>query len=151
MKKVNCILLVDDNPADNVFHNIYIMKADVCNHIEVATDGRKALDYIIKAGEPDQFEEFPKPELIYLDINMPGMNGFEFLEKYHKLEERLKSKIMIVMLSTSLNPDDKKRALDSKEVTEFQNKPLTVEMIRETVDKYFQYGISENGRQKIRL
>jgi CheY-like chemotaxis protein len=148
MKKVNCILLIDDNPADNLFHNIYIKKADVCNHVEVATNGRKALDYIIKSGNPNQSEEFPKPELIYLDINMPGMNGFEFLDEYHKLEENLKSKIVIVMLTTSLNPDDKKRALSSREVSEFQNKPLTVEVIRETIDKYFQDGINENYRKK---
>lgn len=137
MKKINCILLVDDNPADNEFHKIIIKEADVCNYVKVATNGRKALDYIIKSGEPGQSEEFPKPDLIYLDINMPGMNGFEFLEEYHKLDEKLKSKILIIMLTTSLNPDDQKRTTDIKEVSNFQNKPLTVEMLQEVVAKYF--------------
>ncbi|MES2394902.1 MAG: response regulator [Bacteroidota bacterium] len=137
MKKINCILLIDDNPADNEYHKIIIHEANVCNHIQVAIDGPKALDYIIKSGEVNQFEAFPKPDLIYLDINMPGMNGFEFLEEYHKLEERLKAKVVIIMLTTSLNPDDKIRATNYKELKEFSNKPLTVEILHETLEKYF--------------
>lgn len=137
MKKINCILLIDDNTADNVYHKIIITEADVCNTIRVATDGRMALDYIIKSGEPGQSDAFPKADLIYLDINMPGLNGFEFLEEYHKLDERLKSKVIIIMLTTSLNPDDQKRAMSYKEVTGFVNKPLTVEMLHETIEKYF--------------
>lgn len=129
---------MDDNIADNVFHKIQITKADICNHIKVATGGREALEYIIKSGEPNQSEEFPKPDIIFLDLNMPGMNGFEFLEEYHKLDERLKSKIVIIMLSTSLRPDDKTKAMGFKEVIEFQNKPLTVEILHETLEKYFQ-------------
>lgn len=137
MKKINCILLIDDNPADNEYHKIIIAEANICSHVQVAVDGRKALDYIIKSGEPNQSEAFPKPDLIYLDINMPGMNGFEFLEEYDKLEERLKAKVVIIMLTTSLNPDDKERANMTKEVNEFQNKPLTVEILHETLEKYF--------------
>lgn len=137
MKKINCILLIDDNPADNAFHKIKITQANVCNHIQIANNGQKALDYIIKSGESNQSELFPKPDLIYLDINMPGMDGFTFLEEYRKLDEKLKSKIVIVMLTTSLNPDDKKRAMSNKEITEFQNKPLTIEMLHEAIEKYF--------------
>lgn len=137
MKKINCILLIDDNPADNEFHKIAIRKADVCRHVKVAVNGRTALDYIIKSGQEDQSDEFPKPELIYLDINMPGMSGFDFLEEYNKLDESLKSKAVIIMLSTSLNPDDEKRAKENIEVTEFQHKPLAAEMLLETVEKYF--------------
>ncbi|MES2287197.1 MAG: response regulator [Bacteroidota bacterium] len=137
MKKINCILLIDDNPADNEYHKIIITEANVCNNIQIAIDGRKAIDYIMKSGEPNQSSTFPKPDLIYLDINMPQMNGFEFLEEYHRLDERLKAKIVIIMLTTSLNPDDKIRAMSYKELTEFENKPLTVEMLHETVEKYF--------------
>jgi CheY-like chemotaxis protein len=137
MKKINCILLIDDNPADNEFHAIKIRKAGVCNHIQTVNGGQKALDYLIQSGEPGQAEAFPKPDLIYLDINMPGMNGFEFLEVYKKLNEQLKSEILIIMLTTSLNPDDRERALATEEVNELQNKPLTVEMLLETIEKYF--------------
>jgi CheY-like chemotaxis protein len=137
MKKINCILLIDDNPADNAYHKIIITESGVCNHIKVVTSGQEAIDYINKASKPDQSELFPKPDLIYLDINMPGMNGFEFLEIYHTLEEDQKSKAVVIMLTTSLNPDDKIKAMGFKEVNEFQNKPLTVEIIMETINKYF--------------
>lgn len=137
MKKVNCILLVDDNPSDNHFHEITIKEADACNHIQVVHDGQSALEYIIQSGELNHSESFPKPDIIYLDINMPGMNGFEFLEEYQKLDEKLKSKIVIVLLSTSLNPDDEIKAMTFTDVKEFQNKPLTVETLHETVEKYF--------------
>ncbi|HSH64478.1 MAG TPA: response regulator [Bacteroidia bacterium] len=136
MKKINCILLVDDNPADNEFHKIIINDSNVCNQVKIATNGKNALDYIIKSGNQGT-EDTPKPDLIFLDINMPGMNGFEFLEEYHKLDEKLKSKIVIVMLSTSLNPDDSERAQKNEEVTEFMNKPLMVETLKKMIEKYF--------------
>lgn len=136
MKKINCILLVDDNPADNEFHKIIINDSKVCNTVKIATNGDKALEYIIKSGSADS-AEYPKPDLIFLDINMPGMNGFEFLEEYHLLDSKLKSKIVIIMLSTSLNPDDAERAGRIKEVTEFMNKPLMADSLKTTIEKYF--------------
>lgn len=136
MKTINCILLVDDNPADNEFHKIIINDSKVCNKVQVATTGRAALDYIVKSGDAAS-DEFPKPDLIFLDINMPGMNGFEFLAEYHKLDEKLKSKIVIIMLSTSLNPDDSERARQINEVTEFMNKPLMSENLQKAIEKYF--------------
>jgi CheY-like chemotaxis protein len=137
MKKVNCILLVDDNPADNDFHKIIIEEADICNHVKVALNGPEALEYLRKSGEagPDS-KDWPKPDIIFLDINMPMMNGFEFLEEYKKLNENIKSGLIIVMLTTSLNPDDAKTARENVEVKEFQNKPLTVEALKEIVEKY---------------
>ncbi|MBI2270703.1 MAG: response regulator [Bacteroidetes bacterium] len=132
MKKINCILLIDDNTADNEFHTLTIKEANVCNHIQVALNAIEGLNYI-----KNQSELLPKPDLIYLDINMPGMSGFDFLAEYAKLDKKLKSKVVIIMLSTSLNPDDRKRANEIDEVTEFQNKPLTVEITQKTIEKYF--------------
>lgn len=138
MKKVNCILLIDDNPADNDFHKIIIKEAEICNHVKVVLDGVEAIEYLIKSGDENfDGENYPKPDIIFLDINMPKMNGFEFLMEYEKLKERLKSEVVIVMLTTSLNPDDAKKAKENGVVKEFQNKPLTVESLQEIVKKYF--------------
>jgi CheY-like chemotaxis protein len=137
MKKVNCILLVDDNPADNYYHKYIITDAAICNRIEAVFSGDEALAYLIKSGEPGQEEAFPKPDIIFLDINMPRMNGFEFLEEFVKLDEELKSKLVVIMLTTSLNPEDRNRAMKIEEVKEFQNKPLSVEVLEEILERHF--------------
>ena len=131
MKKTNCIMLIDDNEADNLFHSRTIRKADVCRHLEVVTGGQDALDYLAKCGG----EQFPRPDIIFLDINMPGMNGFEFLEEYAKLDPRLKSKMVVFMLTSSLMPQDSERALNSGMVSEFLNKPLTIQKVQEIADR----------------
>ena len=133
MKKVNCILLVDDNEADNLFHTRTIHKAEVCKHLEIATGGQEALDYLEKCGD----EGHPRPDLIFLDINMPGMNGFEFLEEYAKLDSKVKSKMVVFMLTSSLMPEDNEKAMKTGEISEFLNKPLTIKMVHDIVDKCF--------------
>jgi CheY-like chemotaxis protein len=135
MKKINCILLVDDNHADNEFHKIVINKAGVCDHIEIALNGQKALDYINRSAQSPEL--LPQPELIFLDVNMPRMNGFEFLEEYDKLDEELKSKLVVMMLTTSLNPVDRERANEYDCLAEFLNKPLTSQSVQKLVEKYF--------------
>jgi CheY-like chemotaxis protein len=137
MKRVNCILLIDDDPDDNFLHKIIIEEAGVCNQVQVVKDGESALDYLIQSGESNQSESYPQPDVIFLDINMPRMNGFEFLEEYEKLDEQLKSKIVVVMLTTSSNPNDKIKAATYTAVKEFQNKPLTEELLQEMIKKYF--------------
>jgi CheY-like chemotaxis protein len=137
MKKVNCILLVDDNPSDNYFHKYIIERAGVCDHIESVFNGHDGLAYLTKAGDPNFAGSFPKPDIILLDINMPRMNGFEFIEAYDKLEERLKSRVIVVMLTISIKQEDRDKALQKEHVKEFINKPLSMESIRELVEKYF--------------
>lgn len=132
MKKINCILLVDDNSADNEFHSIAIRKANVCNHIKIAMDGIEALEYIEKSGDPGHAESFPKPDLIFLDINMPRMNGFEFIAAYNKLEISMRSGIWIAMLTTSFASKE-----TPHDINTFLIKPLTAEMVREIVEKHF--------------
>ena len=70
---------------------------------------------------------FHYPELIFLDINMPGMDGWEFIEEYEKLDNTLKQSKIVVMLSTSSDPMDKKKAEFSTVISQFLNKPLKAE------------------------
>jgi|ERR1043166_2888849 CheY-like chemotaxis protein len=129
-KKLKCILLVDDNNDDNFFHKIIIKKADVAESIQVAENGLEALEFLKKEGQII-------PELIFLDINMPKMNGWEFLEEYGKLDPKCKARITIMMLTTSANPDDIEKARHIQDVTGFRTKPLTEEMLSEIINEHF--------------
>ena len=138
MKKLNCILLVDDNEDDNYFHTLTIQELNAAEQIKTAINGVKALEYLEKGKEDPQ--NFPIPDLIFLDINMPGINGFEFLEKAKQrklIHEGVPA--VVVMLTSSLNPNDEKKAKEqfSSEIKDFQNKPLTVEMLKKIIEKFF--------------
>lgn len=119
MASFRSVLLVDDSRADNFLHRELIREADFAEHVAVARDGVEALDYLNGSGGG---EPFP-PELVLLDINMPRMDGFEFLEACAKLEL---PELSIVMLTTSHDPEDEARARRSGRVTEFLHKPLSV-------------------------
>jgi len=130
-KKLNCILLVDDNSHDNVYHQIILKKMDITNRIDVVFNGLEALIYLKR-------ENQAPPELIFLDINMPKMNGWEFLEEYKHLDAKQKARVVIMILTTSANPDDIKKAKEIQEVTGFETKPLTEEMMKGILNQHFQ-------------
>lgn len=134
--KMKCILLIDDDEDDNYFHKMVIDEMDITEHVEVAFDGLEALAYLKK-------ENHPKPDLVFLDINMPKMNGWEFLEEHKKLSDNQKAKIIVIMLTTSSNPEDKKRAEQYDEVTNFNSKPLTKESLTVILERYFPQVIGE--------
>jgi len=77
---------------------------------------------------------------------MPAMNGWEFLDEYRKLSDKEKAQIIIIMLTTSLNPDDVLKAYTMPEVSGFENKPLTTEKINSIIKKYFHSSRAENNK-----
>jgi CheY-like chemotaxis protein len=133
MKKLNCIMLIDDNPDDNFFHERVIRKSDAANIVLTKTAAKEALEYLKQKGQPD----FVHPDLIFLDINMPGMNGWDFLEEFQKLDESLRSAIIVIMLTTSENPDDKEKAMKLSLIYGFRSKPLTRQMLEEIIEDSF--------------
>jgi CheY-like chemotaxis protein len=133
--KLNCILLVDDDEPTNFLNQMVIEELDIAEQIRIAQNGQEALTYLKKTGTGD--ENFPLPDLILLDINMPAMNGWEFLERYSHLPDHQKANVIIVMLTTSFNPDDRAKANEISEVTGFETKPLTVDKLQTLLEKYF--------------
>lgn len=132
-KPIHCILLVDDDPDDNFFHQLIIKESGVCDNVHVAENGFEALHYLTHTDQPD----YKRPDVIFLDINMPGMNGFEFVEHYQTLPKNQKSRLLLLMLTTSVNPTDQKRAAVSSEINFYHTKPLTVAVLHELVETYF--------------
>ena len=126
-------MLIDDNKDDNFYHERIIRKTNSANTVIAKQSGTEALEYLKKRN----LQESAHPDLIFLDINMPGMNGWEFLTEYHKLDKEFQSKVIIVMLTTSENPDDKAKAKTFDLLADFKTKPLTKEMLHEIIDKYF--------------
>ncbi|WP_299832383.1 response regulator [uncultured Roseobacter sp.] len=115
------VLLVDDDKVTNLMHGRLIKRTGLIEQIDVATDGVAALEYL---EEKDAAGE-PLPELILLDINMPRMDGFEFLENYAALPEQIrKSGTLIIMLSTSDLRADHERAEADPNVYAFVSKPV---------------------------
>ena len=131
--KLNCVMLIDDNADDNFFHQRVINKTGRVNEIVVMESGEEALSYL------KEHEKHPEsnPDLIFLDINMPGMNGWEFLEEYETLSTEAKAKKVVVMLSTSFNPEDREKAMSIKSNERFLNKPLTVEDFCNLLERFF--------------
>jgi CheY-like chemotaxis protein len=135
-KKLNCILLVDDNPADNFIHSRVIKNAEITENIAVVENGQQALDYLLNS-------ENIQPDLIFLDINMPIMDGWEFIDEYLKLGLSKEKQIIIAMLTTSFNPSDKERADKRPEILYFASKPLKTEILLEVARKNFPSIFSE--------
>jgi CheY-like chemotaxis protein len=132
MKQLNCILLIDDDEPTNFLNKLTLEQAACAKHIRIAPGGQAALDYL--RGSPD---EYPRPDLIFLDINMPAMDGWEFLVQYRTLPQEKKAAAVLIMLTTSLNPDDEKRILAIPEVSGFEHKPLNQMRLGKLLNKYF--------------
>lgn len=137
-RKLNCVLLIDDDDPTNYLNRLIVEQVDCADSIQVVQSGQEALDYLTNAGTYQTGNtHFPQPDLIFLDINMPGMDGWEFLEKYKALTNGQKAKIVMVMLTTSLNPDDELRARTFPEISGFENKPLNGDMVENILRRSF--------------
>lgn len=129
--KLNCILLIDDDEAVNFIHTRVIEKSECANKVAIARNGQEGIEFLTTMVDG----KYPKPDLIFLDINMPIMNGWEFLDEYENLEKEQKGRELIVMLTTSLNPDDKAKAQNIANIDNFHSKPLNVEHLKAILEK----------------
>jgi CheY-like chemotaxis protein len=126
-------MLVDDNPDDNFFHEREIRKVNPETIIITKNSGIDALEYL----KSKKVGEVIRSVLIFLDINMPRMDGWEFLDKYKQLDKELQSKVTIIMLTTSDNPADIARSKSFTFITDYIIKPLTKEKMEDIIRNYF--------------
>jgi len=136
-KRLNCILLIDDDEPTNFLNRMTVEQTACARHVAVAQSGEEALDILMGHSSSDTGPDCSHPDMIFLDINMPAMDGWEFLEKYRQLPEEKKTSIILIMLTTSLNPDDERRAMTIPEIAGFENKPLKEPQLLYLLKKYF--------------
>lgn len=132
-RPLDCIMLIEDCEADTYLHSKIIRDVGVAKDVVAVSCGDEALEYL-RRKEPSATAQ---PELIFLDINTPGREGWDFIQEFDAFDDSVKDKTVIVMLSGSLNPDDRDRALALPLIKEYRTKPLTRHALREIVDAHF--------------
>ncbi|WP_158978444.1 response regulator [Cellulophaga sp. L1A9] len=127
------ILLVDDDESTNFINSVFIKKLDIDVDVYKALNGEEALEILEESSDDSDFF----PCLITLDINMPIMNGWAFLERYKKLSPSIKNNCIIVMTTVSEDDKDLIRATNNEDVKEFFQKPMSDEKFSSLLNKYF--------------
>lgn len=113
------ILLIEDSAVDVFIHRKVIEQMNESAQIQVCGTAMEALAYLQNC----ELENLP--DIIFLDIRMPDLDGFDFLERLDQLPSDLTSKLKIIMLSSSIDDKDLKRARTNNYVLAFVPKPLT--------------------------
>lgn len=123
-----CILVVDDDHTTVLLTKLFL-ESMAQTDVHSSSNGQEAIDFIYQHHEPTA--ERSCPELVFLDLNMPVMDGFEFLDLYAKAKEIEKSKISIVVLTSSDSKRDRDRIQQSNvNIAGYLVKPLTEEKIK---------------------
>ena len=128
---INKVLCVDDDSISLTISQLLLKRTGFAKEVFTAIDGSHALEYFedLFTKDPDPIGN--APELILLDINMPVMNGWEFLQAYVPLYEAKLSNTRIVILSSTIDPEDFALAKQYPVVVQFISKPLSIENLEE--------------------
>ena len=118
------VLCVDDDPDDRELIRNAIFKVDPSYTVAHATNGKEALQFLQRADGTEL------PCLVIMDINMPVMNGWEFMEEFVKIRSTIQKKIDIYILSSSTDSVDIQKAKSNPEITDYIVKPLTPDLLK---------------------
>ncbi len=124
---IDLVMLVDDNDTDNFISKRIIEITKFANRVEVKNSGKSALDYLRE--NQDNIDNLPN--LIFLDINMPIVDGFVFLYEFEKFSDLIKDKCKVIILSSSDNKRDIDKIVNNNHVIKFITKPLTETALEE--------------------
>jgi CheY-like chemotaxis protein len=124
-QKIKNVMIIDDNEIDILIASRLILKHSFAENIIKYTDPKEALNYLIE----NQNDAVALPEVILLDIMMPLMTGFEFMEAYDQLDASIKKHCKVYIVSSTIDKDDIQRAQNDKNVVGFQVKPINDKFI----------------------
>lgn len=127
MSMLSMILLIDDDFTTNYLHKKIISKSEIDLPIEVANNGKEGIDKLLELNKT--INDKDTIVLIFLDINMPIMDGWGFLEIFNEIKPTLNFNTNLFIVSSSINPDDEDRAKSNPEVIDYLPKPLTVDIL----------------------
>lgn len=125
--EIDLVLLVDDNDTDNFINNRIIELTNFAKRVVVKSSGKSALEYL--SDNKDNASELP--DIIFLDINMPIVDGFVFLHEFESYPESVKGKCKVAILSSSDNKRDINKIINNDYVVKFITKPLTEDALVE--------------------
>lgn len=117
-------ILIDDSAFDLFIYEKLIIKSGIGNSVRPFNSAQDALEYL--AGEGEKLPE----TVILLDLQMPGMNGFEFIDQFDLLPEQIKDKIRIYMLSSTIDTRDIDKAKASASIIDLLSKPLEIGVLK---------------------
>ncbi|MCA4895399.1 MAG: response regulator [Cytophagales bacterium] len=126
--KYKTIMLIDDNEIDNLINQKMIEAASITENIYTHTGAKSAIEFLKNMEKIDEAAKV-LPDIIFLDIDMPLMDGFQFLDEFEKLTNVTKTKCKIIMLTSSINPQDFSRSKKYTNVRLYLNKPLSHDSI----------------------
>ena len=134
--KIKHILLVDDDEPTNILHKIIIEEVNWDCGIHISQTGKEALEFLQNWKSEPEGDSRSRIDLVFLDLNMPAMNGYEFLEAHKELPPDKQAKVIIVMLTTQLDRSRTDRLWDLG-IQGFQKKPLTEEALSKIRAEFF--------------
>ena len=131
----SCVMLIDDNEIDNFINQKMIEGCNFSQQVHIHSSSKSALEFLENLARAGDVAKNMIPGVIFLDINMPLMDGFQFLNEFEKLDTKFIKDINIVMLSTSVNPTDIENSEKNKHVVQFLSKPLNEEQLSDLAKK----------------
>jgi CheY-like chemotaxis protein len=124
------VLLIDDNDIDNFINERMVKGCSFSDVVYINTSTRSAIEFLRNLASNPAVGAELYPTVIFLDINMPILDGFQFLAELEKFDFDFVKRLRVVMLTSSINPADQEKAMKSKLVTAFLHKPLTEEALQ---------------------
>ena len=130
--KINKILLIDDSEPINFIHRYILDELGCVDEIITTENGEEAIDYLISLVNL----KTQLPKFIFIDINMPRMNAWEFITEYRKIDSQLRLQSFVFLLTSSIDPTDLEKARGIVEINEVRDKPFNEMVIQEIIEKY---------------
>jgi CheY-like chemotaxis protein len=121
-RKFKLVLLIDDDPIINYINKRLIEIHGIAENIVCFVSSQQALEFLKKS--------VIYPEIIFLDISMPVMDGFDFVQEYESFPDSMKSRTRIVVLSSTEDPDELERINNNKIFSQFLAKPLNIDQLK---------------------